>query len=295
MAFPLSIGLAFFIGMGSSWFWTAVPTLNQRVEFRESGHRFTNPLLECEYQSGETGKDGKLKKTEVESFLHELTQNGYANNIAFYFRDMNNGPWIGIRENETFIPASLLKIPLMMAYFRLAETDPELLQETIFAKNISKLSLYRNNIAPEEMAKEGKTYTVEELIHTMITYSDNISADLLFEHLKPNFFERVMHEVGADFEKTTDGDLAISVRSYASFFRILYNASYLSADSSEKALSLLSKSTFQDGLVAGVPASVPVAHKYGERGFSNSSKKQLHDCGIVYAPGSPYLICVMTQ
>jgi hypothetical protein len=26
-----------------------------------------------------------------------------------------------------------------------------------------------------------------------------------------------------------------------------------------------------------------------------TGERQLHDCGIVYAPGKPYLICIMTR
>jgi hypothetical protein len=43
---------------------------------------------------------------------------------------------------------------------------------------------------------------------------------------------------------------------------------------------------------------VKVAHKYGERGIYEDTQLtgiELHDCGIVYAPGSPYYLCVMTR
>ena len=60
-------------------------------------------------------------------------------------------------------------------------------------------------------------------------------------------------------------------------------------------LNLLSQSTFNLGIVAGVPQGIVVAHKFGERGFSDPNiPNQLHDCGIVYAK-KPYLVCIMTQ
>ncbi|HEX8923420.1 MAG TPA: serine hydrolase, partial [Patescibacteria group bacterium] len=92
-----------------------------------------------------------------------------------------------------------------------------------------------------------------------------------------------------------NGDI-ISVKSYASFFRILFNSSYLDNDMSEKALEILSTSRFKDGLIAGVPNGVAIAHKFGERQYLATGQKQLHDCGIVYPASSrPYLICVMTR
>ena len=64
---------------------------------------------------------------------------------------------------------------------------------------------------------------------------------------------------------------------------------------SEKALGLLQKSEFHKGLVAGVPSGTIVAHKFGERDGLTIGEKQLHDCGIIYYPGNPYLLCVMTR
>ncbi len=53
-------------------------------------------------------------------------------------------------------------------------------------------------------------------------------------------------------------------------------------------------------VVAGVPSTVDVAHKFGERttlasDTESTETKQLHDCGIVYFPENPYLLCVMTR
>jgi hypothetical protein len=86
-----------------------------------------------------------------------------------------------------------------------------------------------------------------------------------------------------------------SILTYASFFRVLYNASYLGADLSERALGLLAQAEFRSGIVEGVPAAVPVAHKFGEHRDDAAGKVQLHDCGIVYVPQHPYLLCVMTR
>lgn len=91
-------------------------------------------------------------------------------------------------------------------------------------------------------------------------------------------------------------DQTIEVKQYSSIFLQLYNSSFFDTkESSEQALELLSQSTFDKGLVAGVPKGTVVAHKFGERSDFTDGIRQLHDCGIVYFPGSPYLLCVMTR
>lgn len=90
----------------------------------------------------------------------------------------------------------------------------------------------------------------------------------------------------------------MSPKSYAFFYRVLYGSTYLTRAMSEKALELLTTPDFTDGLVAGVPAHTTVAQKFGEHSFEgvpDTESKQLHDCGIVYHPEHPYLLCVMTK
>jgi hypothetical protein len=67
---------------------------------------------------------------------------------------------------------------------------------------------------------------------------------------------------------------------------------------SEKGLELLSKIDFEDGIRKVIPVSTPVADKFGEYYLIENGvakEHQLHDCGIVYHPKHPYIICIMTK
>jgi beta-lactamase class A len=128
----------------------------------------------------------------------------------------------------------------------------------------------------------------------MIVYSDNNAFMLLSAHVSPAELQRTYEKL----DLRAPGSAAtpeLSAETYASFFRVLYNASYLPKDLSEWALSVLAESDFRDGIVRGVPRGVAVAHKFGEHRDDAAGKVQLHDCGIVYVPGHPYLLCVMTR
>jgi beta-lactamase class A len=128
----------------------------------------------------------------------------------------------------------------------------------------------------------------------MIIYSDNLAMNVMFQKFPNISPEGVFKDL--NIELTSDestGEAEVNVYLYASFFRILYNASYLRPEFSNWALQLMTNTAFHDGLVAGVPKDVVVAHKFGER--ENIEGRQLHDCGIIYHPRSPYLLCIMTR
>ena len=129
----------------------------------------------------------------------------------------------------------------------------------------------------------------------MIVHSDNAALFVLLSHVNPAALDGIYKELLISAPDSLKPDDWLTVREYSSFFRVLYNASYLNKAMSEKALSLLSQIDFQNGIVAGVPAGTTVAHKFGERRLAGGAQAQLHDCGIVYYPRQPYLLCVMTR
>jgi hypothetical protein len=147
------------------------------------------------------------------------------------------------------------------------------------------------NIAPPPPLVAGQAYSVEDLLFRMIVHSDNFAAAVLTEQPDVDV-EMTLKEMGVPLV-ISNGQVWLRVNSYASMFRILFNATYLDVEHSTMALRLLSQSKFTKGLFGGLPGDVVVAHKFGERGLGDDF--QLHDCGIVYVPKTPYLLCVMTR
>ena len=266
-------------------------------ELRSGGYKFINPLLECEITSAEMVSVSDIQ-SKVAKLVETKLANNSASNISVYFRDLNNGPWFGLNEKEKFSPASLLKIPVLIAFLKKAESDPQILkQEITFSGFSADNQDPASYFPPGQKIEVGKTYSVEDLLNRMIVYSDNDAKNLLVDNIDPNFMNQVYEDSGIQLPTVQTGDY-INVRDYASIFRILFNASYLERQMSEYALELLSKSEFKEGLVAGISAKIEVAHKFGERIITSadgSGISQLHDCGIIYYPGHPYLLCVMTR
>lgn len=261
---------------------------------KECPYSYLNQLR-CEPDLVKKKKEYTVLRNKLIDFIEEQKRIGNITGISVYFRDLQNGPTMNINATDNYTPASLLKLPLLISYFDKAENDPKLLATRIKAADY--VPALPQNILPADRAMIGKEYSIEELITILITQSDNISGHVLLEYLNrvyPN--ENLIYTLSdlgiIDPRKSID-EQYVSAQSYASIFRILYNSSYLNLEMSNKALALLVKSEYKDGLVAGVPGDVEVAHKFGER--KRDSEQQLHDCGIVYYPKNPYILCVMTK
>lgn len=293
----LSIGIALGIHLKIA----AIPQEFRGTIVRSGSYKFINPILLCEIV-GEKAEIEELIpiKTRLNVLVKDTVQRGDADSVALYLRALNSGRWIGINEHETFSPASMLKVVNMIAYLKLAEEDPLLLgQSLVYDGSFDEDTKQQiKNSAP---LVPGKTYTIAELINNMIRTSGNNARALLKRHLGALQGPYYLNEIYDDLllpDPRPDAFDYMSPKEYSVIFRVLYNGTYLSATSSERALGILQKTEFRDGLVAGVPSQIAVAHKFGEREISLPDKPPLnefHDCGIVYYPGHPYFLCVMTK
>ena len=259
-------------------------------------HSFINPRFMCGYKNIIDKKGYVEFRTNLKTYIEEKKNEGKADVVAVWFRDLEAGPTFGINERIDFIPASLLKIPLAITFFDMAESDPNVLEKTITYTG-TKAEVPNQTFRPYNPLKNGESYTVDELINHAIKYSDNVAAQLLYEYLVPqeeNSLSQTYRDLGI-LEPGTDFNKAIvTAKGYASIFRQLYNVSFLSQNMSEKLLKLLVNADFPDGIRAGVPKSIITAQKFGER-YLDNGVKQLHDCGIIYYPGNPYELCIMTR
>lgn len=251
-----------------------------------------SPLLFCGASESMENSIYSPSRFKVEHYVNNIMSNKKVNHVSVYYRDLNNGPWFGINENEGFAPSSLLKLPLLISALKEnEEVDNIFINKTIkFEKKEFTGNQY---FKPENELEIGKTYTVADLLKSSIVYSDNESAILLYKVLGDTKLIETYVNLGL-ISPQNGSDFNMNVKEYSSFFRVLYNSSYINKESSEFALELLAESKFINGIKSGTPKDIIVSHKFGEQ-INKDGVLQLHDCGIVYAPKKPYILCVMTR
>lgn len=292
--FVLGVGAGVYGGGGSGRF--SDIRIDRRI-VAEDG--FTSPLLDCAERNG-IASSGSLTydhiANNIKAYMRQVIKNPKTQKVSVYLRDLNNGPWIGLNESEVLKPGSLLKVPLAVGYLRQSEKEPGFLDNRVTFSEPSLGSLYDvQGITPSNRLKLGETYTLRELIERTLIYSDNVAAVLLERYDQ----HRSMIQTSKDIDIPIRADIPpmrnLTIKEYAAVFRILYNASYLTRENSEYVLSLLAKAEFKYGIVASMPEGTKVAHKFGESIDATTMQKFFHDCGIIYKPTNPYLLCIATR
>ncbi len=289
---PVLICIVIVIGILSGWYlphsilpkyYSGVVT---QVRVNSPEYKYVNPLLFSDSQKTNSQYMNELV-TRLRTYIGRSSNISQADSISVYFRDLNTGQWTGVNEDDLYKPSSMLKVVAMMSVLKLAEQNPEILEEQLYVKNI--------NDNPDYYKSENKLsvgyYSLGYLVNVMIKNSDNDAfLTIVSDKTISKEFEKTYNLFRLPSVGLEDSSIDfMSPKSYSAVFRILYNSSFFSWNLSEQLLESLTLTNYKNGLVSGVPVGVKIAHKFGE------NNDELHDCGIVYYPGRNYLLCVMTK
>lgn len=272
------------------------------VRENPADYKFIDPVLLLQVPEDTTTPQFQSLKKDINSYITTATAQNKATNVSVYFRQLNADRWVGINAEEKYAPASMFKVVSLVAFLRQAQQNPSLFSTnvTIAAGGIDA-NANQDYYPPADPVKVGNTYSSQDLLSHMIVNSDNNAAFTIDQLTGKDALNKTYNDLSIPNPNDTSAVDFVSPHTYSRIFRSLYNGAFLSDSISEQALELMSKTTFTQGLVAGVPAGTVVSHKFGERsivsiaGSGGPIVRELHDCGIVYAPGDPYLLCVMTK
>lgn len=204
---------------------------------------------------------------------------------SFYFEYLPTGSSIQIGDNSEMVSASLLKLPLVMDLYKTVELGSTSLDKevTIARKDVDPLygSLWKKGA--------GTKLSLKEAVRLTLVDSDNTAANLLTDEVVPKLPPQQGSFSQLDIP-TDKNNLSISVitaKAYSSTLKCLYLSCFLEPEDSQQILSLLALSD-NPRIKAGVPSYITVADKIGT--FSTEVQS---DCGIIYVPKRPYLMCMM--
>lgn len=267
-----------------------------QLRVSSTGFDYVRPLLACDTLKDFESISYSGLKEQFRTYTDSELSKKNVTDVSVYFRDLSNGQWTAINPDEYFHPASLLKVANLISVMKEEDAGRNILKKT-FTVDPKTVPAVEQSIPPTHTLQDFETYTVNDLLRYLITYSDNRVNKALNTIADLNMLATVYADFGVE-TKDTDGSFMVTPRAYALFFRALYNGTYLSKQLSERSLELLGDTDYNNGLVAGVPQGTLIAHKFGNdvrKDADGAVIQELHDCGVIYRKDGDYVLCVMTK
>ena len=219
---------------------------------------------------------------------------------GLYFETLNNGGSVGINHDLRLMPGSLRKIALLAATLKSVEQGRLRLSDIVevLDRHLDLALGVQNAVGPLAARGSGQKLTIRQLVEAIAFHSDNTATLALSEKVGYEVYADAMFALGLswktwreNFEGNRMTEFPASPYEFAQIFRSLYFSSYLRPRHSQELLDLLGRSEFRDGIPAGLPSGIPAPHKTGDWRYGDHH----HDCGIVYYPDKPYVLCIMTR
>ncbi|HKH11441.1 MAG TPA: serine hydrolase [Rubrobacter sp.] len=238
----------------------------------------------------------KEKIDEVVSKIEERVK-GYDGVAGVYVRDLDGGYGYGVRADETFFTASIIKVPVMVAVYRKVEQG-----DLSFSQEVElKEEDWAAGAGWLQWEEAGSKQTVGDLLTLMMTQSDNVATNALVrtvggrEHVNDVaeslgakdtlLYQKLSSERGAVPEldnRTTPRDMATMLSKIA-------NGEAASEKSCGYMIDLMLTDELDWWLDAGLPDGVYAANKAGWL------YQVYGDVGIVEHDGRRYTVAILSK
>ena len=258
---------------------------------RVHGYRNINPVISVE--TTQTSERFASMKEALNQLAENLKTAGTIHQASVYIKEFDRGEWTSLNPEEKYHPASLMKVVLMLGYLRFAENTPDLFEQQWLFDKSDHVQEFPQYYA-DKTIESGKKYTVHELLYYMIAHSDNNATWMLASRLDKSHLRKIYAELGLKAPAEFDMNILMDVKAYSTFINAIYNASNLSPEYADYAADLLRECSYKEGFYKGFPADTPMWHKFGQWKSGNHDH-ELHESGLVYIKGKPYLITIMTK
>jgi len=246
---------------------------------------------------------------QTRSDVLKLIKESGAKTVGVAVYDEKSGSSLLINEHNIFHAASTMKLPVMMRIFELSEKKMLTMDNRIEVRNSfssivdgSTFSLNREDDGEQTLyGRIGQQAPINELVDKMIVRSSNLATNILIEKAGAKESTDLVRRLGGGdmtvrrgvedakafraglINTTTAYDLMILLRG-------ILERKFLSSESCDQMIEILLKQEFNDGIPAGLPKAVRVAHKTG------SITEIRHDAAIVFPQNDrPYVIVILTQ
>lgn len=235
--------------------------------------------------------DSKILQQAVEQYLQSVT-----GTVCVAFRDLERGDAFSICGNRSVPSASTIKLVIMAECLRRVQCGDLSLSQTLTVTEEMKTG--GDGILKE--LEPGHTFTLKELLTLMIIVSDNEATNILIDLLGMDAINKMAQTLQLantslgrrmmDSEARAKGfDNFISADDMASILCRIYHGELVDKEASDLMLNILLRQQQTGRLQLYLPEEIQVAHKCGDLDLLEN------DGGIIYLPGHPFVLVVLTS
>lgn len=210
---------------------------------------------------------------------------------GFYYMNLVTGAEFGVREDEVFGAASVIKLPLYMHILAESAAGHTSMDEKLTITQMDKvpicgaLTLFTDDVQTD----------IRTLCRLMISISDNTATNKLIEYSTLPGVQDGFKRLGLEktrltrklFDRTASRaglQNVICPREIGNLLAILYRGEFISQEVCKEAIDTLLLQQVGHKLNGRICGEIAIAHKTGE------DDRLSNDVGIVYAP-QPFVIC----
>jgi beta-lactamase class A len=244
--------------------------------------------------------------SKVAASIQERIQKSGAD-VGVAFRTLDGRTAWSFHAEDTFHAASTMKIPVMIELFHQVQQGKLKLDDSLPIKNkfysLADGSIFtldpKDDSETDLYQAVGQTRTLSQLCELMITVSSNFATNLLIQKLGVENIRAAVHSLHADGMNVLRGvednkafakglNNTTNAQGLAVLLEAIAKGEAVDANASRQMVQILERQKSNEGIPAGVPSGIRVAHKTGEL------TKLHHDAAIVYAK-TPFVLVILVR
>ncbi|OLP17583.1 serine hydrolase [Leptolyngbya sp. 'hensonii'] len=223
--------------------------------------------------------------------IQTLRANYPALKSGLFFLDVDTGNYLDINGNKTFPTASIIKLPILIAFFQDVDAGKIRLDETL----VMRPELIASGSGTMQDLPAWSKFSALKTATQMIVISDNTATNMIIHRmggisvLNQRFRSWGLKKtVIRNWLPDLSGTNTTTAREMVYLLSLLDQRKLLSPQSQDEALGILRRTKTRTLLPAGLGTGATIAHKTGDIGF------MLGDAGIIELPnGKRYLGAVL--
>lgn len=236
----------------------------------------------------------------------------FSGTVGVYAERLDTGATLTFNADETFLTASVVKLPVLFELFRQVKHKTVSLDQRIALRESDKV--IGSGVLKELRA--GLRLTIYDLVFLMMSISDNTAANMVTDLVGRANVNRTMRRLGLQTSRVTGNILVdqthnsdtptgkgerapTTPREMAELLKVIEARKYLGAEYSQQIIEILKRADTTSTIARGLPYEemrpeegeprIIVAHKTGSlRGVRNN-------VGLVYTPKFTYVIAMMSR